>query len=91
MRKFLTAKWQDLVMANYKVNPNLLTGFLPKHTTLDFHEGDCYVSLVAFKFLDTKVLGISVPFHTNFEEVNLRFYVRHNKNGVWKRGAVIIK
>ncbi len=91
MKKFLTAKWQDLIMANYKVEPSLLTDFLPKHTTLDLHEGDCYVSLVAFKFLDTKVLGIPVPFHTNFEEVNLRFYVKRETKDEVRRGVVFVK
>jgi uncharacterized protein len=91
MKRFLTAKWQDLVMANYKVDQSLLTGFLPKHTTLDLHEGDCYVSLVAFKFLDTKVLGIPVPFHTNFEEVNLRFYVKREMKDEVRRGVVFVK
>jgi uncharacterized protein len=91
MRKFLTAKWRDLVMANYKVNPSLLADFLPKSTTLDFHEGDCYVSLVAFKFLDTKVLGVPVPFHTNFEEVNLRFYVKRETKDEIRRGVVFVK
>jgi uncharacterized protein len=91
MKKFLTAKWQDLIMANYKVNPSLLTDFLPKHATLDFHESDCYVSLVAFKFLDTKVLGIPVPFHTDFEEVNLRFYVKRETKNEVRRGVVFVK
>jgi uncharacterized protein len=91
MKKFLTAKWQDLVMANYKVDPSLLANFLPKHTTLDLHEGDCYVSLVAFKFLDTKVLGFSVPFHKDFEEVNLRFYVKRETKDEVRRGVVFIK
>lgn len=91
MKKFLTAKWKDLIMANYKVEPSLLADFLPKHTALDFHEGDCYVSLVAFKFADTKVLGIPVPFHTNFEEVNLRFYVKREIKNEVRRGVVFIK
>jgi uncharacterized protein len=91
MRKFLTAKWQDLVMANYKVEPSLLSDLLPKHTTLDLFEGNCYVSLVAFKFLNTKVLGVPVPFHTNFEEVNLRFYVKRETKEEVRRGVVFVK
>jgi len=51
----------------------------------------CYVSLVGFMFLNTKLLGIKIPFHTNFEEVNLRFYVRFKENNEWKRGVVFIK
>ena len=66
MRKFLTAKWNDLVMANYEVAPELLENRVPNETSLDFHDGKCFVSLVAFMFLDTRVLGVSVPFHINF-------------------------
>ena len=42
-------------------------------------------------FLNTQLLGISVPFHRNFEEVNLRFYVKKWENQQWKRGVVFIK
>ncbi len=91
MRKFLTAKWHDLVMANYEIEPALLENFVPKGVELDFHEGKCFVSLVAFMFLDTRVLGFHVPFHINFEEVNLRFYVKRETAGEIKRGVVFIK
>lgn len=91
MNKFLTAKWQDLVMANYKVEPSLLAEFVPNGTELDLWEGDCYASLVAFKFLDTAVKGIKIPFHTNFEEVNLRFYVRREAKDEIRRGVCFIK
>lgn len=91
MRKFLTAKWQDLVMANYDVEPSLLEEFVPRGTTLDFHEGKCFVSLVAFMFLDTRVLRVPVPFHINFEEVNLRFYVKRETSEETRRGVTFIK
>jgi uncharacterized protein YqjF (DUF2071 family) len=91
MKKFLTAKWRDLIMANYEIEPNLLHQFVPKGTKLDFHDGKCYASLVAFKFLDTKVLSIPIPFHVNFEEVNLRFYVRRETTEETRRGVVFIK
>jgi uncharacterized protein YqjF (DUF2071 family) len=91
MKKFLTAYWRDLVMANYEVDPALLEDFLPSGTEIDLHEGRCFASLVAFKFEDTKVLGIPVPFHTDFEEVNLRFYVTHNAGGEIRRGVVFVK
>jgi uncharacterized protein len=89
-RKFLEAEWKHLIMANYAVDPALLLPYLPAGTELDLWDGKCYVSLVGFMFQHTKVLGIKIPFHVNFEEVNLRFYVRHNDNGVWKRGVVFI-
>ncbi len=88
---FLTAEWNNLIMANYVVDPAILKPYLPGKTELDFYKGKCYVSLIGFMFENTKLLGIKIPFHVNFEEVNLRFYVRHNDNGQWKRGAVFIK
>ncbi|MBA3784909.1 MAG: DUF2071 domain-containing protein [Acidobacteria bacterium] len=91
MRKFLTAKWSDLVMANYEVAPEILADLVPKGVSLDFYEGKCYVSLVAFMFLDTRVLGIPVPFHINFEEVNLRFYVKREMADETRRGVVFVK
>lgn len=91
MKKFLTAKWHDLVMANYEVSPEILEDFVPTGVSLDFHEGKCFVSLVAFMFLDTRVLGIPVPFHINFEEVNLRFYVKRELPEETRRGVTFIK
>ncbi|CAN5525101.1 DUF2071 domain-containing protein [soil metagenome] len=91
MRKFLTAKWLDLVMANYEVEPKILQKFVPSGTELDFFDGKCVASLVAFKFFDTRVLGLPIPFHINFLEVNLRFYVRREIDGEVKRGVVFIK
>ncbi len=91
MKRFLTARWEDLIMANYAVDPSLLEARLPDGTELDLFEGKCFVSLVAFKFVDTKVLGIPVPFHTDFEEVNLRFYVTRTTKDEVKRGVVFVK
>jgi len=88
---FLRAEWNNLVMANYAVPKELLLPFLPYKTELDFFEGEAYVSLVGFMFLNTKVFGISIPLHDNFEEVNLRFYVKYNDHGNWKKGVVFIK
>lgn len=91
MRKFLTARWEDLIMANYEVDGSLLRDRIPPGTDLDLHEGRCFVSLVGFMFRDTRVLGIPVPFHINFEEVNLRFYVNRETAGEVRRGVVFIK
>ncbi len=91
MKKFLTAHWSDLVMANYEVDPELLSDRVPKGTELDFHEGRCFASLVAFKFTNTRVMGIPVPFHTDFLEVNLRFYVKYAAGDELRRGVVFVK
>jgi uncharacterized protein YqjF (DUF2071 family) len=91
MKKFLTANWQNLIMANYEVKPNLLAEFVPRGTSLDFHEEKCFASLVAFNFINTKVLGVSVPLHIDFEEVNLRFYVKSETDEEMRRGVVFVK
>jgi len=78
-------------MANYKVEPAALDGLVPHGTELDLYRGDCYLSLVAFKFIDTALLGIKIPFHTNFEEINLRFYVERKVAGEIRRGVVFVK
>jgi uncharacterized protein YqjF (DUF2071 family) len=91
MQKFLTARWQDLIMANYEVEPLLLAALVPAGTELDLHEGRCFVSLVGFMFLDTRVLGVPVPFHINFEEVNLRFYVKRETEGETRRAVCFVK
>lgn len=91
MKKFLTARWHDLIMANYEVAPDLLAPRVPAGTQLDFHDGRCFVSLVGFMFLDTRVRGFLIPFHINFEEVNLRFYVRRETEDEVRRGVVFVK
>ena len=87
---FLTAEWRKLIMANYEIDPSILKPYLPAFTELDFFEGKTYVSLVGFLFKDVKLLGLPIPFHRTFEEVNLRFYVRYKENNEWKRGTVFI-
>lgn len=88
---FLSAYWQKLVMANYVVDPAILQRYVPHGTELDLWEDRCYISLVGFLFRDTRVLGLRIPGHVNFEEVNLRFYVKYREAGEWKRGVVFIK
>jgi uncharacterized protein len=87
---FLEAEWRKLIMANYEVDPNLLLPHLPYKTALDTFHGKCYVSLVGFLFLNTKIKGIPIPFHSKFEEVNLRFYVTYPYENTMRRGAVFL-
>lgn len=91
MSRFLTGRWERLVMLNYEVDPALLIKRVPRGTLLDPWNGKHFVSVVGFEFLDTRVLGMPVPWHRNFEEVNLRFYVRREVNGELRRGVVFIK
>ncbi len=90
-RSFLTAEWQNLLMANYQIEPSTLKRYLPCGTELDSFNDVHYVSLVGFLFRNTKLKGVSIPYHRHFEEVNLRFYVRYKSKHVWKRGVVFIK
>jgi uncharacterized protein YqjF (DUF2071 family) len=88
---FLTAEWKWLVMVNYICDPELLKAWLPSGTEIDRWNNNCLISLVGFQFHNTRVRGISFPFHRNFEEINLRFYVRRETGGVMKRGVVFIR
>lgn len=90
-KPFLTAAWRNLLMANYTIDPLLLQPYLPYKTELDTFNGTHYVSLIGFLFDDVRLLGVAVPFHTRFEEINLRFYVRYKDGNEWKRGVVFIK
>jgi uncharacterized protein len=91
MNKFLTAEWRYLVMHNYSVEPDLLKPFLPAGVELDFFQGKTYMSMVGFLFLHTRVKGLRLPLHVDFEEGNLRFYVRRSGADECRRGVVFIK
>ncbi len=91
MRRFLTAKWKDLIIANYEVDSSLLADRVPPGTELDLNHGKCLVSLVGFMFLDTRIMDFLVPGHINFEEANLRFYVKRETPAEVRRGVVFIK
>lgn len=88
---FLKAEWRKLAIANYIIDPEILKEYIPAGTELDLWNGRCYISLVGFMFVNTRLLGVKIPFHINFEEVNLRFYVRRKENGEWRRGVVFVK
>ena len=88
---FLTAQWRHLAMLNYRIDPALLRPLVPSGTELDQWSGHAYVSVVGFLFLDTRVLGVPIPFHRNFEELNLRFYVRRDAGGEMRRAVTFVK
>lgn len=91
-RSFLTARWENLVILNFEVSPTTLAALVPRGTELDLWQGRALVSLVGFSFADTRVRGISIPGHRDFEEVNLRFYVRRRlPPGADRRAVVFIR
>ena len=90
-RPFLTAQWRDLVMLNYEIDPAVLAPLVPRGCELDTWHGKHFVSIVGFWFLETRLMGMTIPWHRNFEEINLRFYVRHQLGNEARRGVVFIK
>jgi hypothetical protein len=91
-RVFLSAEWRDLVMLNYEIDRNLVAPYVPRGTELHPFEGKVFVSLVGFRFLRTKLFGFALlPFHTSFDEVNLRFYVKRREGTEERRGVVFIR
>lgn len=90
MKNLLTCEWRKLAFANYIVPPEILEKYLPAHTQLDYFNGNCIVSLVGFQFKNISVAGIKVPFYSDFEEINLRFYVKRFDGAKWRKGIVFI-
>jgi uncharacterized protein len=90
-RPFLTAEWRHLVMLNYEIDPAVLERYLPRGVELDSWQDRHFVSIVGFMFHKTKVMGLPIPFHRTFPEVNLRFYVVRHEHGERRRGVVFIR
>jgi len=88
---FLTAEWRYLLMLNYVVDRDVLQPMVPQGTELDFHGDRTFVSVVGFHFSNVRVFRVSIPMHTDFEEVNLRFYVRRRTGSGWRRGVVFVR
>lgn len=91
-RAFLTAEWRYLVMLNYDVAPAVLHALVPRNTELDLWNGRAIASVVGFRFVRTRLLGAPIPLHRNFDEVNLRFYVKHvTASGEIRRGVAFVR
>jgi uncharacterized protein len=91
VQPFLTANWRYLAMLNYVVDSRLIAPLVPSGTEIDFDNGETFLSVVGFLFLDTRLLNVPIPLHRDFEEVNLRFYVRKRSTDTWRRGVVFIR
>jgi hypothetical protein len=91
MQAFLTANWRYLTILNFVADPEILVPLVPAGTEIDFEHGETFLSVVGFLFLDTRLLGAQIPLHRDFEEVNLRFYVRRKSADMWRRGVVFIR
>jgi uncharacterized protein len=63
---FLSARWENLIMANYAVGPELLLPYLPNGVELDLYDNKTYVSLVGFMFKKHESLRNSYPIYGHF-------------------------
>src|SRR2546426_8522212 len=91
-RPFLTAEWRPLVRLSYEVDLDVLAPLVPAGLALDLWHGRALVSVVGFRFLDTRVLGAAIAWHRDFDEVNLRFYVRREvPGGATRPGVVFVR
>ena len=66
-RTFLRAAWKNLVALSYEADPAVLRPLVPAGLELDLFEGRAFVSLVGFLFLETRAMGVPVPFCQRFE------------------------
>ena len=78
-------------MLNFVADPRVIAPLIPPGTEIDYENGQTFLSVVGFLFLDTRLLGVPVPLHRDFEEVNLRFYVRKKSADTWRRGVVFVR
>lgn len=78
-------------MLNYEIDPLALARWVPTGTELDSWQNRTFISLVAFCFLETRWLGVPIPFHRTFEELNLRAYVRRQVGDEVRRGVVFLR
>ncbi|MEI9911844.1 MAG: DUF2071 domain-containing protein [Bacteroidota bacterium] len=73
-----------------EADKSLLQKYIPYKTELNDWNGKYYISLLGFIFNRPVIAGIPSPFYRRFEEINLRFYVRHKTGNEWKNGVVFI-
>jgi uncharacterized protein YqjF (DUF2071 family) len=91
VQPFLTANWRYLAMLNFVVDPGIPAPFVPPGTEIDYENDETFVSIVGLLFLNTRLRGLPIPLHRDFEEVNLRFYVRKKSADTWRRGVVFVR
>jgi uncharacterized protein len=90
-RPFLTAYWSELLLLNFAVPVEVIAPLVPRGTEPDLHDGQSYVSIVGFRFHTTRILGIAIPGHTSFPEINLRCYVRRTVGDEVRHGVVFVR
>ncbi len=86
-RPFLTARWSQLCLVNFEVNPTWLESFVPAGLQLEVVDESAFVSLAALHFREVRVLGVSWPGYRSFPQLTLRFQVRSQE----RRGVTTVR
>ena len=78
-------EWNDVVFLHWKVDTNELTRWVPRELEIESYDGNAWVSVVAFSMENVRLRNFpAFPPISNFHEINIRTYVRHNgKSGVY--------
>ncbi|MGC6464430.1 MAG: YqjF family protein [Akkermansiaceae bacterium] len=79
-------RWSNLLFAHWEADPALVQNRLPRGLHVDTHEGRTYLGLVPFFMEKVRARFLpTVPWLSNFLELNVRCYVHDNQGrpGVW--------
>jgi uncharacterized protein len=90
-RPLLTAQLRKLLFLNFPIPTDVITRLVPPGTEPDLYDGQSYISVIGFLFQNVRFLGLAFPGHTNFPEINLRYYVRRIVGGEIRRGVVFVR
>jgi uncharacterized protein YqjF (DUF2071 family) len=74
-RTLLHQSWLDLAFLHWAVDPDSVSGLLPRGVRPDVYEGSTYVGLIAFRMHRIGWLGLpGPPYLGSFPETNVRLY-----------------
>ncbi|ELR70681.1 protein YqjF [Fulvivirga imtechensis AK7] len=78
-------EWNNVIFLHWQVARKKLREFVPEELEFDTHEGQCWVSLVAFTMNKVRFRNLPpFPPVSDFHEVNIRTYVKmNNSSGVY--------
>ena len=78
--------WTDLLFLHWRIDPAIIQNLLPAGLFVDCFQRDAYIGVVPFFMKNIRFRGTpSVPWISNFLELNLRTYVHgeSGRPGVW--------
>jgi uncharacterized protein len=83
--RILYQEWRHLLFLHWKYDPEEIQKTLPKGLYVDTFNGNAYITLVPFFIQNLKISTLpTLPFFSDFIEVNVRTYVyRNGIPGIW--------